>query len=168
MECEVIADPRRDGGVWVATGLDVFQTASAMRTRFASAALSSNRKEPVTRQKMSKRRTEILCPIGASVADDIERRRRENPKFQAEYDRLAGFEQLARIVIMRRTELGISQEELARRMSTTASVISRIESGQHTTSAKTLKRLGEALGGQAVIGFDSGSAKRPKRELVTL
>lgn len=114
---------------------------------------------------MSKRKTEIVSPVGAPVSEDIERTRRDSP---AEHQHLAGFEQLARIVIMRRAELGISQEELARRMATTASVISRIESGQHATSAKTLKRLGEALGGQALIGFDFGSAKRPKRELVSL
>ena len=117
---------------------------------------------------MAKRTKRAVSPVGASVSADIERRRQENPKFRAEYDRLAGFEQLARIVIMRRAKLGISQDELAQRMGTTASVVSRIESGQHATSARTLKRLGEALGGHAVIGFDFGSAKRPKRELVSL
>lgn len=114
---------------------------------------------------MSKRWPVSVSPVGPSVSEEIERTRRESP---AEHERLVGFEKLARIVIMRRAELGISQEELARRMATTASVISRIESGQHATSAKTLKRLGEALGGQALIGFDFGSAKRPKRELVPL
>lgn len=117
---------------------------------------------------MSQRATKTVSPVGAAVSEDIERRRRESAAFRAEHDRLAGFEQLARIVIMRRAELGISQEELARRMSTTASAISRIESGQHATSARTLKRLGEALGGHAVIGFDFGTATRPKRELVPL
>lgn len=114
---------------------------------------------------MSKRATQTVSPVGTSVCDDVERSQRESP---AEHERLAGFEQLARIIIMRRAKLGISQGELARRMATTASVISRIEGGQHATSAKTLKRLGEALGGQAVIGFDFGSAKSPKRELVAL
>lgn len=117
---------------------------------------------------MSKRSKERVSPVGGTVSETIERDRRESATFRAEYDRLAGFEQLARIVIMRRAQLKLSQEQLAERMGTTASVISRIESGQHTTSAKTLKRLGEALGGHAVIGFDFGSATRPKRELVAL
>lgn len=117
---------------------------------------------------MSKRTNKTVSPVGTSVSEDIERNRRESGEFRAEYDRLGGFEQLARIVIMRRAQLELSQEQLAERMGTTASVISRIESGQHATSAKTLKRLGEALGGHAVIGFDFGSAKRPKRELVSL
>lgn len=107
---------------------------------------------------MGRRNEEQVSPVGETVSAGI----------RAEPDRLAGFEQLARIVIMRRAVLKLSQEQLAERMGTTASVISRIESGQHTTSAKTLKRLGEALGGQAVIGFDFGSPKRPKRELALL
>ena len=117
---------------------------------------------------MAKRAQQEASPVGTPVSARIEQKRRESPEFRAEYDRLAGFEELARIVIMRRAQLDLSQEQLAERMGTTASVISRIESGQHTTNAKTLKRLGEALGGHAVIGFDFGSAKRPKRELVSL
>ena len=117
---------------------------------------------------MNKRTDKRASPVGTTIAEDIERERRESPRFRAEYERLAGFEQLARIVIMRRAELGLSQDDLAERMGTTGSTVSRIESGQHATTAKTLKRLGEALGGHAVIGFDFGSAKRPKRELVSL
>jgi ribosome-binding protein aMBF1 (putative translation factor) len=117
---------------------------------------------------MSERSKKHVSPVGGTVSEEIERDRRESAAYRAEHDRLAGFEQLARIVIMRRAVLELSQEQLAERMGTTASVISRIESGQHTTSAKTLKRLGEALGGHAVIGFDFGSEKRPKRELVSL
>jgi ribosome-binding protein aMBF1 (putative translation factor) len=117
---------------------------------------------------MGKRASSTASPVVGRVAAGIERRRRESAAFRAEYDRLAGFEQLARIVIMRRAVLELSQEQLAERMGTTGSVISRIESGQHATSTKTLKQLGEALGGHAVIGFDFGSANRPKRELALL
>ena len=117
---------------------------------------------------MSKRGKEHASPVGETVSAGIERARRESAAFGAEYDRLAGFEQLARIVIKRRAQLDLSQEELGQRMGTTASAISRIESGQHATSVRTLKRLGEALGGRAVIGFDFGSAKHPKRQLVAI
>lgn len=44
----------------------------------------------------------------------------------------------------------------------------RIESGQHRTSAETLRRLAEALEGHAVLGFDFGTERQPKRELVML
>lgn len=119
-------------------------------------------------RNVSKGADKSASPIGGTVAADVKRSRRESPTFRAEQDRLAGFEQLARIVIMRRAELGLSQDNLAERMGTTGSTVSRIESGQHATTAKTLKRLGEALDGHAVIGFDFGSEKRPKRELVAL
>lgn len=112
---------------------------------------------------MSKR----VSPVGKVVSDHIEESL-EDPEFRAEYERLAPYEELARIVIMRRAALGLTQAELAARMSTTASAISRIESGQHATSAQTLKKLGDAFGARAVVGFEFGSTERPERELVVL
>ena len=53
-------------------------------------------------------------------------------------------------------------------MGTTASVISRIESGQHRTSTETLRRLAEALEGHAVLGFEIDTAGRPDPDLVRL
>lgn len=102
------------------------------------------------------------------MSADLDRQGREGAAYRPDQDRLVAFEQLARIVIMRRAELGLSQDELARRMGTTASAISRIESGQRATSVTTLKRLAEALEGRALIGFEFGSGKRHKRELVSL
>jgi ribosome-binding protein aMBF1 (putative translation factor) len=106
-------------------------------------------------------------PVGKSVSDDIKESLKD-PAFRAEYERLAPYEELARIVIMRRAALGLTQAELATRMGTTASAISRIESGQHATSAQTLKKLGDAFGGRAVVGFEFGPVKKPERELVVL
>lgn len=106
-------------------------------------------------------------PVGKAVSDDIKESLKD-PEFRAEYERLAPYEELAQIVIMRRAALGLTQAELATRMGTTASAISRIESGQHATSAQTLKKLGDAFGGRAVVGFEFGPAKRPERELVAL
>lgn len=106
-------------------------------------------------------------PVGASVSDHIKESLRD-PEFRAEYERLAPYEELARIVVMRRGALGLTQAELADRMGTTASAISRIESGQHATSAQTLKKLADAFGVRAVLGFEAGTAEQPERELVTL
>lgn len=107
-----------------------------------------------------------VSPVGKTVEDDIEHQRRQSRRFRDEYDRLEPFEQIARVVIMRRAELGLSQQEVAERMGTTASVISRIESGQHRTSTKTLRRLAEALEGHAVFGFEFDGAQ--EQELVRL
>jgi ribosome-binding protein aMBF1 (putative translation factor) len=106
-------------------------------------------------------------PVGTAVADDI-RASLDDVEVQAEHERLAPFEGLARLVIMRRAVLGVSQKQLANRMHTTASAISRIESGQHATNARTLIRLAEALDARAILGFEYGPTAKPQRELVVL
>jgi ribosome-binding protein aMBF1 (putative translation factor) len=106
-------------------------------------------------------------PIGTSVEDHIERRSAADPRFRETVDRLRPFEEIARVVIMRRAQLGMTQQELADRMGTTKSVISRVESGQHRSGTDTLRRLAQALGGHAVIGFEFDSAD-PRPDLVRL
>ena len=98
-----------------------------------------------------------VSPIGRSVEEHIGQRRARNSKYRETQDRLRPFEEIARVVIMRRAQLGLTQQELAERMDTTKSVISRIESGRHRTSTDTLRRLAEALDGHAVIGFEFDS-----------
>lgn len=107
-----------------------------------------------------------VSPIGSSVADHRAGRRATSERFREVYDKLQPFEELARIVIMRRADLGLTQQQLADRMGSTKSVISRIESGQHRTNTDTLRRLAGALGGHAVVGFQFGD--EPARELVRL
>jgi ribosome-binding protein aMBF1 (putative translation factor) len=105
--------------------------------------------------------------IGSSVAEHVSESL-EDPEVRAEYERVASYEALARIVIARRGALGLTQAQLAGRMQTTASAVSRIESGQHATSPRTLKKLATAFGGRAVFGLEFGSEGEPERELVVL
>jgi ribosome-binding protein aMBF1 (putative translation factor) len=93
-----------------------------------------------------------ISPVGASHVESM-RRRARNSEYRAELERLAPYEALARIVIRRRGQLGLSQAELAERMGTSHSAISRIESGQHPTTVQTLRRLADALGTHLVVGF---------------
>ena len=109
-----------------------------------------------------------VSSIGSSVADDIAQRRADNPEFREAFDRLRPFEQIARLVVTRRARLGLTQQELAERMGTTKSVISRIESGQHRSGTDTLRRLAEALNGRAVIGFEFDAAPATGQDLVRL
>jgi ribosome-binding protein aMBF1 (putative translation factor) len=109
-----------------------------------------------------------VSPIGTSVDKDIDRRRARSAKYQETQDWLRPFEEIARMVIMRRAQLGLTQQELAERMNTTKSVISRIESGQHRSGTDTIRRLAEALDGHAVIGFEFDSEKVPRSDLVRL
>jgi len=93
-----------------------------------------------------------ISPVGTSHAKAM-RRRARNPEYRAELERLAPYEALARIVIRRRGQLGLSQAQLAKRMGTSHSAISRIESGQHPTTVQTLRRLADALETHLVVGF---------------
>lgn len=107
-------------------------------------------------------------PIGTTTVQARSGRAARSAAYRAEQERLAPFEELARLVIRHRAALGISQEELARRVGTSHSAISRIESGRHKTSVETLRRLARALGVRLVVGFESGPADRPVRELVSV
>lgn len=109
-----------------------------------------------------------VSPIGTTVEHDDEAQRAKSVAYREAQDRLRPFEEIARVVIMRRAQLGLTQQELAQRMGTTKSVISRIESGQHRSGTDTLRRVAEALGGHAVIGFEFDLDTTPARELVRL
>lgn len=111
-------------------------------------------------------RSSSRSPIGTSVSEGRHRRARRSREYRAAQERLAPFEAIARFVITRRAELDLTQEQLAERMGTSHSAISRIESGRHGTSVATLQRLGEALGVRFVMGFESGPPERPVREPV--
>lgn len=94
-------------------------------------------------------------------------RRAQNPEYLAEQSRVAPFEGVARLVIKYRTSLGLSQAELAERVGTSHSAISRIESGEHKTSVQTLQRIAAALDVRFVMGFERGPEAAPSRDLVT-
>ncbi len=108
-----------------------------------------------------------VSPIGTPAADASRRRRRRDSAYRAAQELLAPYEGVARFVIMRRAELGLTQEQLADRMGTSHSAISRIESGQHRTSVATLERLAQALEVRFVMGFETGPVEAPVRELVS-
>lgn len=109
-----------------------------------------------------------VSPVGSSVEDDNASQRARSAKYRETQDRLRPFEEIARVVIMRRAHLGLTQKDLADRMGTTKSVISRIESGQHRSGTDTLRRLAEALDGHALIGFEFDADPSTGRELVRL
>jgi len=107
-------------------------------------------------------------PIGSSPADARRRRAQRSAAYRAEQERLAPYEEIARLLIKHRMALGLTQQQVADRMGTSHSAISRIESGQHKTSVETLQRLADALEVRFVVGFASGPAERPIRELVEI
>lgn len=105
-------------------------------------------------------------PVGRTVQDAQRKRASTSAAYRAEQKRLAQFEEMARLVIRRRAALGITQQELADKVGTSHSAISRLESGRHKTSVETLQRVAAALGVRFVFGFESGPRDRPTRDLV--
>lgn len=103
--------------------------------------------------------------VGTDATAARRRRAKRSAEYRAEEQRLAPFEQVARMVIDRRIQLGMTQEQLAERMGTTSSTISRIESGQHVTSVTTLERLAAALEVKLLVGFETEAGDR---ELVSV
>lgn len=68
-----------------------------------------------------------------------------DPQFRAEYERLKEQQEFRRSLIRARVDAGLTQGELADRIGTKQSAISRLENGSALPSFKMLLRLAEAL-----------------------
>lgn len=68
----------------------------------------------------------------------------EDPEFAAAWENAQDEFLIAREIIRTRVAAGMSQKELADKIGTTQSVIARLESGEHTPSVSTLRRVAEA------------------------
>lgn len=78
--------------------------------------------------------------------EDAERQLFEdNPELAADLDASEPAYLVAREVLAARAQLGISQAELARRMDTSQSVISRLENMEGSPNLKTVRALAKAL-----------------------
>jgi ribosome-binding protein aMBF1 (putative translation factor) len=122
-------------------------------------------------QKGNQDTEEWVSPIGQSIDEFIAELEKEDPEFEKENERTRPIWELTKLVLIRRTELGITQQELAERMGTSHSVISRLESGRHNISMTTLHRLARALDVKLVYGFESNdgdAGSEPTRSLVVV
>ncbi|HTX08582.1 MAG TPA: helix-turn-helix transcriptional regulator [Solirubrobacteraceae bacterium] len=125
---------------------------------------------PTTDTKPNTRRTRkaYVSPAGSTHRAASRRRAERSAIYREELQRVAPYEGIARLVIARRQTLGLTQQELAERVGTTHSVISRIESGQSPTSVTTLRRLADAFGTHLVVGFDDRPEELNESELVAI
>jgi ribosome-binding protein aMBF1 (putative translation factor) len=90
-------------------------------------------------------------PLGQDAQQAAARRRAINPKYAELERRHEVALAIADLVILHRTRTGFTQEDLASRMRTSVSAISRLESGFHVPSLETLRKLASALGGRVKI-----------------
>jgi ribosome-binding protein aMBF1 (putative translation factor) len=105
---------------------------------------------------------EWISPIGQSITESIEEDERLDPEYKAERERNRPRRELARLLMLRRIELDLSQQELADRMGTSVAVISRLERGRQNFSPATLKRLAEALDTRLVYTFEPTDRAAPE------
>ena len=75
-------------------------------------------------------------------------------EYRKAHEELAAEYEIARAVMKARAQAGLTQEELARRMDTTQSVIARLEGGRARPSTQTLERLAAATGTRLKITFE--------------
>ena len=77
----------------------------------------------------------------------------KNPAFKKAYEESEIEYQIARAVIKARIENGYTQKQLAARLKTKQSVISRVENAKTTPSISFLKRVAEVLETQLQVKF---------------
>lgn len=85
---------------------------------------------------------------------------KERPGYAKAYAELESEFQLASQLIGARARAGLTQEELAIRMKTTRTVISRLESGRMKPSTRTLERFARATGHKVRITFEPDRARK--------
>jgi transcriptional regulator with XRE-family HTH domain len=87
-------------------------------------------------------------------AEDLHREWMKRPGYAKAHAELEDQYALASALIGARAAAGLTQEELARRMNTTQTVIARLESGGVMPSTRTLERFARATGHRLRISFE--------------
>lgn len=77
----------------------------------------------------------------------------KNPEFKKLYEESEPEYQIARAVIRARIEKGYTQKDLAKKLNTTQSVVSRLENAGSSSSISFLKRLAKALDTSLQVQF---------------
>lgn len=85
--------------------------------------------------------------------NEVKKQLLQNPEVQGEYDDLKVLYDIKREIIRLRLEQGLSQKELADKINTKQSAISRLESGEYNPSIEFLAKIANALGKELQISF---------------
>ncbi len=84
---------------------------------------------------------------------DFKKRALKDPEIKAQYDRLGPEFDIIESIIRKRLEKGMSQTQLAQKMGTRQSALSRLESGNYNPSLLFLKRVASALDSRVRISL---------------
>lgn len=85
--------------------------------------------------------------------NEIKKQWLKDPKFKKLYEESQPEFEIAKSIIRARIDNKITQKELAKRMHTTQSVISRVEQAKTSPSISFLKRLASALNTSLSVQF---------------
>ncbi len=85
--------------------------------------------------------------------DEVKAGLLNNPEFAAEVKKLEPEYQIISQVIKARVEQNMTQEDLARKVGTKQSNISRLEKGNANPSLQFLKKIADSLGKELLISF---------------
>lgn len=85
--------------------------------------------------------------------EDFEKELLKRPGFKEAQEETRLEYEIARALIKARIEKGLTQAEVAKRMNTKQSVISRVESAKTTPSLSFLKRLAKVLNASLQVQF---------------
>jgi len=96
-----------------------------------------------------------ICDIITSMTnwDTYKQNLLKNPEFRKLYEESQPEFEIAKAIIRARIENKITQKELAKKMNTTQSVISRVEQAKTSPSISFLKRLAAALNTTLQVQF---------------
>jgi DNA-binding XRE family transcriptional regulator len=103
-------------------------------------------------------------PLGHTTGAARRQRTAANPEYRRAYDALAVSRRVAYQVLEYRLDHGLTQQQLAELTGTSLPQISRIESGVHNPTLKTLQRIAEVMGKQLSVSFvdaDVGDTTAP-------
>ena len=85
--------------------------------------------------------------------EDLKRQWMKDDDFKKAYDDLSLEYEIALSLIQARTEAKMTQQDIAKLMNTTQSVIARLESGRVLPSLKTLDKYAQATGKHLHLSF---------------
>jgi len=98
----------------------------------------------------------------------VKKRLLKNPKVRKAYEELGPEFSVIVLLINRRFRQRLSQRELAERIGTKQSAISRLESGTYNPSLSFLYKIADALDARINISVDSKRRGGAKKELTSL
>ena len=85
---------------------------------------------------------------------DVKTQLLQNPEVNAEYEKLKVLYDIKKEIIKLRIEQGLSQKDLATKVGTRQSAISRLESGEYNPSIEFLNKVAHALGKELEVKFN--------------